>query len=146
ARVAVTANRDDLARLALARKKEHETLAAELTEHHKTALETTAQLRASLQALESSMAAARHKQRCLIARHRAAPARQELCRANGAPLAGWSTTAAKLEHFAEKVTELEDEINAQAQVQGLTGVEATFAAWESETEIDQELNDLKRSR
>lgn len=144
ARAAVTANRDDLARLALARKKEHETLAAELTEEHRMALETTVRVRASLQALESGLAAARRRQRCLIVRHHAALARLELCRANGTPLAGWSTTTAKLEHFANRVTELEDEVNAQAEVQGLTGLEATFAGWESETELARELNELKR--
>jgi phage shock protein A len=90
------------------------------------------------------LAAARRRQRSLIARHGAALARLELCRANGTPLAGWSTTAAKLEHFAEIVAELEDEINAQAEVQGLTGVEAMFAGWESETELDRELNELRR--
>ena len=144
ARVAVAAKRDDLARLALARKKENETLAAELAEQHGTALETTVQVRASLHALESSLATARRRQRCLIARHRAALARRELCRANGTPLAGWSTTTAKLEHFAERVTDLEDEINAQADVQGLTGVEATFAEWQTEIELDRELNELKK--
>jgi len=143
ARAAVAANRDDLARLALARKKEHETLATELAEQHRTALETTVQVRASLQALESGLATARRRQRSLIVRHSAALARRELSRANGMPLADWHTTAAKLEHFAERVTELEDEINAQAEVQGLTGVEATFAGWESETELERELNELK---
>lgn len=144
ARAAVTANRDDLARLALARKKEHERLATELTEQHKTALETSVQVRASLHAVESALAEARRRQRCLMARHGAALARQELYRAHGNPMADWSTTAAKLERFAERVTELEEEINAQDELQSLTGEEVAFAQWQFETELDQELTDLKK--
>ena len=59
ARAAVAANRDDLARLALARKKELEISAAELATQHAAALETSTQVRASLHALETNLAVAR---------------------------------------------------------------------------------------
>jgi phage shock protein A len=47
-RAAMTAQREDMARLALARKKEHETLAADLAAQHAAPLETSTQVRASL--------------------------------------------------------------------------------------------------
>src|SRR5262245_60902017 len=58
ARLAVTSQRDDLARLALVHKKEHETSAAEVTLQHTAAVETSTQARASLRALEANLAAA----------------------------------------------------------------------------------------
>jgi phage shock protein A len=83
ARAAVVANREDLARAALVRKKELEIAAAELATQHTAALETSMQVRTTLHALETNLTVARRKQRSLIARHRAAQARQALCRAAG---------------------------------------------------------------
>jgi len=143
ARAAVTAKREDLARLALARKREHETLAADLATQHAAALETCTQVLASLHAVESGFAAARRKQRSLIARHRAAQVRQELCRAAGTRLGTGCTAAAKLQRWEERLTDLEDEIAAQTELQGLAGLETTFASWESEADLDRELAALK---
>jgi phage shock protein A len=144
ARAAVAAKRDDLARLALARKQEHETLAAELATQHAAALETSTQVRASLDALESGLAVARRKQRSMIARHRAAQARQELCRAAGTQVGTEVSAGAKLQRWEERLTDLEDEIAAQTELQGLAGLEKTFAGWESEAELDRELDALKK--
>jgi len=143
ARAAVQASRDDLARLALARKKEHETLTADIKTQLAAALETATQVRVSLHALEAALAAARRKQRALIARHRAAQTRQALGRAAGTRLGTGFNAGAKLLHWEERLTELEDEIAAQAEVQGLGGLESTFTTWESEADLDRELAALK---
>jgi phage shock protein A len=143
ARDALTAQREDLARLALTRKKEHETLATDLAAQHATALETTSQVRASLQTLELSYAAARRKQRSLIARHRAAQARQQVCRAANTRLGRSVSAGARLERWVERLTELEDEVAAQTELQGLAGLEKTFADWQAQAEIDSEFAALK---
>jgi phage shock protein A len=146
ARAAVAANREDLARLALARKKELDVSAAELAVQHTAALETSTQVRISLRALENNLMVARRKQRSLIARHRAAQARQALCRAAGKRLGTGFTSGAKLQHWEQRLTDLEDVIAAQSEVQGHASPEKVFATWETETEIERELAALKEEK
>jgi phage shock protein A len=143
ARAAVAANRDDLARAALARKKELEISAAELEIQHTAALETSMQVRTSLDALETNLAVALRKRRSLIARHRAAQARRALGRAAGKRLGSDFTSGAKLEHWEQRMTDLEDVVAAEMEVQGLGDPETTFATWETQAEIDRELSALK---
>jgi phage shock protein A len=143
ARAAVAASCDDLARVALARKKELEASVAELATQHTAALETSTQVRTSLHALETNLSVARRKQRSLIARHRAVQARQALCRAAGKRLGSGFTPGAKLQSWEERLTDQEDVIAAQMEVQGLEGPETTFATWEVEAELDRELAALK---
>ena len=139
ARAAVAANREDLARVALARKKELEISAAELATQHTAALETSTQVRTSLHALETNLTVALRKQRLLIARHRAAQARRALCRAAGKRLGTDISLGAKLQRWEQRLTDLEDLIAAETEVQGLGGLETTFTTWESEAELDREL-------
>ncbi len=143
ARAAVAASRDDLARMALARKKELDISAAELATQHTAALETSTQVRASLHDLEINLAAALHKQRSLIARHRAAQTRRSLCRAAGKRLGSHFSLDAKLQRWEQRLTDLEDLVAAEAEVQGLGGSEVAFATWETQTELEQELAELK---
>jgi uncharacterized coiled-coil protein SlyX len=49
-----------------------------------------------------------------------------------------------LQRWEERLTDLEDEIAAQTELQGLAGLEKTFAGWESEAELDRELDALKK--
>ena len=143
ARAAVAANREDLARVALVRKKELKVSMAELVTQHTAALEAGTQARTSLHALETNLAAALRKQRSLIARHRAAQARRALCRAAGKRLGLGITPGAKLRHWEQRLTDLEDLIAAETEVQGLEGPETMFATWETEAELDRELAALK---
>jgi phage shock protein A len=146
ARAAVAGNRDDLARLALARKREHETLLRELERQHLGAVETSTQVRAALRDLEAALAAAQRKQRSLIARHRAALARRQLCRATGARLASDVALGTKLQHWDERITQWEDEAAALMEVQHLEGAESAFARWEADAELDHELATLKKEQ
>lgn len=143
ARTAVAANRADLARVALARKKELELSAAELATQHTAALEASAQVRTTLHVLETNLIAARCKQRSLIARHRAAQARQALCRAAGKRLGSGITPLGKLQHWEQRLTDLEDIIAAQTEVQGLESPGTMFATWETEADVERELAALK---
>ncbi len=143
ARAAVAADREDLARVALARKKELEMAAAKLATQHAAALETSTQVRSSLHALETNLSAARRSQRSLIARHRAAQARQALCRAAGKRLGSGASPGAKLQQWEQRLTDLEYVVAAQTEVQGLDGPETTFATWETDAELERELAALK---
>ena len=143
ARAAVAANRDDLARLALVRKRELEISAAELATQHTAALETCTQVRTSLRALETNLCTALGKQRSLIARHRAAQARRALGRVAGKRLGSGIAMGAKLQRWEQLLVELEDVVAAETEVQGLGDPEDSFATWEAKAELDSELAALK---
>ncbi|HZZ82647.1 MAG TPA: PspA/IM30 family protein [Gemmataceae bacterium] len=144
ARTAVVANRDDLARVALSRKKELESAAEELALQHAAARDTSAQARAALDTLEANLAAAQRRQRLLIARNRAAQTRRALGYAAGKRLGSRATLESKLQHWEQRLSVLEDEVAAATEVQGLEqDADATFAKWEAETDIERELNELK---
>jgi phage shock protein A len=145
ARTVVAAGREDLARLALANKKELEASAAELTTHHAAALEISTDVRNSLRALEANLNTARRKQRSLIARHRAAQAHEALGRAAGKRLGTDFTPGAKLQHWEQRLSDLEDVIAAHAEVQGLGKLETVLADLETETEVERELAALKEA-
>jgi hypothetical protein len=44
-----------------------------------------------------------------------------------------------LHRWEERLTELEDEITAQMEVQGVGGLETALSSWETEVEIEKEL-------
>ncbi len=144
ARTAIAADREDLARAALARKKDTERSAAGLAIQHSAALETSTQVRASLAALETNLSAALRKQRSLIARHRAALAGRALGCALGKRLGSGVTPGAKLQQWEQRLSDLEDVIAAETEVQSIGGPETTFATWETEAELDRELAALKQ--
>jgi hypothetical protein len=66
-----------------------------------------------------------------------------LCRAAGKRLGLGITPGAKLRHWEQRLTDLEDLIAAETEVQGLEGPETMFATWETEAELDRELAALK---
>lgn len=143
ARAAVAAKRDDLAREALARKMEHEITAAELASQQAAALETSTQVRRSLHALETNLAAARRKQRSLIVRHRAAQARRALGHAAGNRLGSGFSPAEKFQRWDDRLADLEELIAAESEVPGVGNPDTEFAAWQAEAELDRELVALK---
>ena len=53
---------------------------------------------------------------------------------------------AKLRRWEERLTDLEDGIAGQTEVQGLAGVEMMFATWQAEAELDRELAALKAEK
>lgn len=146
AREALAAGREDLARRALRRKREHEDLVRGLETQHAAAGQTCTNVRTSLRALEARLAEARRKQRSLLARHRAALAQAELHRALGPGLPDLGTPGAKFERLENRLLDLEDELAARVELQGAWGrLEEEFAELESEHEMDRELEALKRS-
>jgi phage shock protein A len=143
ARSAIAANRDDLARIALLRKKELEASEAELAVQHAAALETSTQARAALDALEANLARAQRRQRFLIARNRAVQTRRAMSYSAGKRLGADVTLESKLQHWDQRIAALEDEAAAVTELQGLHGAESAFAQWETDAEIDRELRALK---
>jgi phage shock protein A len=145
ARAALAAGREDLARRALACMVEHDDLARALEGQHTAAVETSAEVRGALRALEARLAEARHKQRALVARHRAARVRDEVRRATGAGVLDVSAPFAKFERFEERLIDDEDRLLAHAELGCADGdLEAEVAALAARKRIDAELDALKR--
>jgi phage shock protein A len=143
AREALGRGREDLARRALLRKREHDDLAAGLEAQHAEAVRTGTGVRTALRALEARLAEARRRQRALVARHRAARVRVEVHQAVG--VGGFDAAHAKFERLADRLVEFEDEVAAQAELhQALDGLEAEFADLEREQAVAAELEALKR--
>jgi phage shock protein A len=143
ARTAMAAGREDLARLALHHKKDHEDLIHKLEAQYAAACETSAGVRSSLRLLEARLDEARRRQRALVARHRAARARAELLRGGGC-LPGRAAPAARFESLENKLTAMEEELLAQVEVSGaLLGLEQEFADLETRRVVEDELRALK---
>jgi phage shock protein A len=147
ARQALEANREDLARRALARKMEHQDLVRSLEHQHLEAIQTSQNVRTSLHALEARLAEARRKQRSLLTRHRAALARVELYRFAGAGFPAFSGSQAKFDRLENQIVDFEDELAALADLHNVhNGLEVDFAELERRQVIEAELQGLKREK
>jgi phage shock protein A len=142
---ALAAGREDMARRALLRKREHDHLVHCLEAQHAAALATSDKLRASLRALEARLAEARRKQRALLARHRAALARVQVNRVFGAGLPDIAGADAQFERLESRLADFEDEVGAQAELAQLQGdLDVDLADRDTERAIEAELEALKR--
>jgi phage shock protein A len=147
AREALAADREDLARRALARKMEHEDLVQSLERQHLESLQTCQTVRTALHALEARLAEAHRKQRTLLARHRAALARVELHRFAGAGFPAFSGSQAKFDRLENQIIDFEDELIALADLHNIqTGLEADFVELERQNAIEAELQEMKREK
>jgi phage shock protein A len=143
---ALAANRDDLARRALARKQEHEALAKSLDDQLADAAQTAESGRTALRALERRLAEAQQKQRTLVARHRTAQVRVEVHRQLGAGRAGFVTSEARFDRWQDRLSRSADELAAEADLHDAAGLEAEFDDLDRRRAIEQELESLKRER
>ena len=145
ARDALRAGREDLARLALVRKREHEELVDRLQPQHAEVQRTSEQVRSSLRTLEARLAEARHKQRALVARHHAVIACRAVHRL-GAERFPWpDATAGKFARWENRLGHLEDELRAQVEIDNvLSGELAELSDLTDLREIDRELEELRR--
>jgi phage shock protein A len=141
---ALTLNREDLARRMVGRKQEHEDLIQSLEGQHAQAIQTSAQVRTSLRALEARLAEARRKRRSLLARHAAARVRVEL-QHMGAGFPDFHNAQAKFDRLENRLVDYEDELAALAELHPVCGgLEREGADLERERAISEELEGLRR--
>ncbi len=114
AMLAIRANDDSLAKEALARKKEHETLAASYQEQWQKQKTAVDQLKLALRALNSKIEEAKRKKNLLIARKKRAEAQQKIQET----LSGLREASAfdTFDRMAEKIDRMEAEAEAQAEL------------------------------
>jgi phage shock protein A len=141
---ALRAGKEDLARAALARRKEHERILASLEPAWESAVSTSASLKAQLRALEAKLEEAKRKRGTLLARQRAAEARQQMERI-GSRLQTGLEAEKNFGRMEDKVAEMEARTLALAEVhQDASALERELLALEADREVEEELAALKQ--
>lgn len=144
AMMAVRAGRDDLAREALARKTEHDSLAQEFQGQWEAQKAAADKLRDSLRQLNSKIEEATRKKNLLIARKKRAEAQKTIQQT----MSGMSDTSAfdAFDRMQGKIEQMEAEAEASAELaESMTGddLSAQFDALESDHGADEALAALK---
>jgi phage shock protein A len=144
AETALLNNNDELARSALARKKEHDNICKVLEPSWESAKNTSEKLKAQLKALEAKLEEARRKRSSLVARQHAAEARQQMDKT----LSNFETgikAQSKFQRMEDRVTEMEARTEAIEELRDdRTQLERDFLDMEVHAEIDDELQKLKK--
>lgn len=144
ARRALEAGNEALAREALLRKKEHDGIVANLEISWESARRTGDRLKAQLRALEAKLEEARLKKGSLVARQRAAQAREQMDRVSDR-----FQTGLDLDHsfgrMTDKVGEMEARMEARAELYGeYSEIEREFLKMETNSEVEAELAALRK--
>jgi len=144
AKMAVRAGRDDLAKEALQRKKEHDELAQEYKGQWEAQKNAADKLRSSLRQLNDKIEEAKRKKSLLIARKKRAEAQKNI----QDTMAGLDDTAAfdAFDRMEQKVDQMEAEAEASAELSGeMTGdtLSQKFDDLEEDQGGDEALDALK---
>lgn len=140
---ALRGDREELARSALARKKEHDDICRALQPSWESARNTSESLKTQLRALEAKLEEARRKRGTLVARQKAAEARQQM----GKTLSDFQTGVSAQMNFArmeDKVADMEAQTAALDELErDETQLEKEFFQMEVHNEVEAELLKLK---
>ena len=140
---ALTAGREDLARQALARKIDHDRVAADLERSHADASEICSRVKVQLDMLHAKRADACRRKDVLIARQRAAEARSRVSRSLAAATLG-DTSGDKRARMQQRVVEMEAEAAAVTEVlEEPKQPEKDIADIETAAQVDDALAALK---
>jgi phage shock protein A len=132
AMVAVRAGDDNLARQALARKQEHETIATQFQQQWLAQKQAVEKLKDALRLLNNKIEEAKRKKNILIARKKRAEAQQQI--ANTMQGLGDTSAFDTFDRMAERIALMEAEAEAGAELAGeLSGetLESKFLALEA---------------
>ena len=144
ARRAMENGNESLAREALLRKKEHDDLASNLQGSWQSAKRTSERLKAQMRALEGKLEEARLKKGSLVARQRAAQAREQMDRVTDRFQTGLDLNNS-FDRMAGRVDEMEAKMEARAELYGeYSPVEREFMKIEIDSEVETELAILRR--
>ncbi|QXC58781.1 phage shock protein PspA [Vibrio mimicus] len=141
ATLALTKQREDLARAALIEKQKLQHVLKGLHTEQTLVEETIEKLTGEISKLETKITETRAKQQALAIRSQTASHRRDVQRHLHA---GRTEEAmAKFEQFSRKVDELEAEADLYAQSGNARSLEQEFAELQAQDEIEKELNKLK---
>jgi phage shock protein A len=144
AETALNNNNDDLARSALARKKEHDAICKVLEPSWQSAKNSSDRLKSQLKALEAKLEEARRKRTSLTARQHAAQARQQMDKTLSNFDAGIKAQT-NFERMEDAVMAMEARTEALEELRNDSSqLEREFLDMETHAEIDEELRNLKQ--
>ena len=144
ARIALKDGKEDLARQALVRKNEHDTILKSLEPALESAQGASASLKAQLKALEAKLDEAKLKRSSLVARQRAAEAMHGMTKLDASFKKGLDAEA-KFGRMEEKVADMEARTQAVTEVYSdADPVELEFLDMQVQNEVDAEMAALKR--
>ncbi|MEB5555685.1 phage shock protein PspA [Vibrio cholerae] len=141
ATLALTKQREDLARAALIEKQKLQHVLKGLHTEQTLVEETIEKLTGEIGKLETKITETRAKQQALAIRSQAASHRRDVQRHLHASRT--EEAMAKFEQFSRKVDELEAEADLYAQSGQARSLEQEFAELQAQDEIEKELNKLK---
>ncbi|MEZ8232555.1 phage shock protein PspA [Vibrio splendidus] len=142
ATLALTKQREDLARAALIEKQKLEDIIKSLRTEQTLVHETIEKLTSEIGKLETKIAETRAKQQALMIRNNAASNRRDVQK----HLHSSKTheAMAKFEQFSRKVDELEAEADVYAKTGNAKSLDQEFADLQAQDEIEKELAKLKQ--
>ena len=144
ARRAMEAGNETLAREALLRRKEHDGIVASLEASWQSARRSSERLKTQLRALEAKLEEARLKKGSLVARQRAAQAREQMDQVNDRFQTGLNLNQS-FGRMADKVGEMEARMEAREELYGdYSPVEREFLKLETDSELEAELAALRK--
>jgi len=144
ARLALESGNEALAREALLRKKEHDGIVVNLQASWESARRTGERLKTQLRALEMKLEEARLKKGSLVARQRAAQARERMDQVSDHFQAGLDLNHS-FGRMADKVGDMEARMEARAELyDDFSQVEREFLRMEVDSEVEAELAALRK--
>lgn len=144
ARRAMEAGNETLAREALLRRKEHDGIVANLEASWQSARRSSERLKTQLRALEAKLEEARLKKGSLVARQRAAQAREQMDQVNDRFQTGLNLNQS-FGRMADKVGEMEARMEAREELYGdYSPIEREFLKLETDSELEAELAALRK--
>ncbi len=144
ARKALELGNEALAREALLRKKEHDGIVANLDASWQSAKRTSERLKTQLHALEAKLEEAKLKKGSLVARQRAAQAREQMDQVRDRFQDGLDLNQS-FGRMADKVGEMEARMEARDEIYGQDSqVEREFMKMEVDHEVEAELAALRK--
>lgn len=144
AETALRADREDLAKDALGRKKEHERIASDLESSWTKSNETSRRLKEQLRNMENKLAEARRKQGTLVARSRSAEARKAIDKTHHKINRGLEIET-RFGRMENRVFEMEAEAEAIAELNDdSNGLDREIEDLEKEGDVESDLDCLKK--
>ncbi|MCG9552984.1 phage shock protein PspA [Vibrio sp. Isolate31] len=142
ATLALTKQREDLARAALIEKQKLEDIIKSLHTEQTLVHETIEKLTSEIGKLETKIAETRAKQQALMIRNNAASNRRDVQKHLHSSKT--NEAMAKFEQFSRKVDELEAEADVYAKTGNANSLDQEFAELQAQDEIEKELAKLKQ--
>ncbi|MEZ8862848.1 phage shock protein PspA [Vibrio sp. 10N.247.311.51] len=142
ATLALTKQREDLARAALIEKQKLEDVIKSLHTEQTLVHETIEKLTSEIGKLETKIAETRAKQQALMIRNNAASNRRDVQKHLHSSKT--NEAMAKFEQFSRKVDELEAEADVYAKTGNAKSLDQEFAELQAQDEIEKELAKLKQ--